>query len=116
MIDGFTILVGKNNKQNDMLTCKIAKPNDLWFHTQDIHGSHVVLRLEKSIDKYDKSKIDSIIYRCATIAAYFSKARMSSNVPVDYTHIKYVKKPNGAKPGMVIFTNNRTLFVNPKEP
>ena len=116
VIDGFTILVGKNNKQNDMLTCKIAKPNDLWFHTQDIHGSHVVLRLEKSIDKYDQSKIDSIIYRCATIAAYFSKARMSSNVPVDYTYIKYVKKPNGAKPGMVIFTNNRTLFVNPKEP
>lgn len=115
-IDGFAILIGKNNKQNDMLTCKIAKNNDLWFHTKDIHGSHVVLRLEKSIEKYDRSKIDSIIYKCATYAAFYSKAKLSSNVPVDYTLIKYVKKPNSAKPGMVIYTNNKTLYVNPKEP
>ena len=115
-INGFTILVGKNNKQNDYLTCKLANKNDLWFHTKDIHGSHVVLKLEKSIDKYDKSKIDSIIYKCATIAAFYSKAKLSSNVPVDYTFIKYVKKPNNAKPGMVIYTDNKTLYVNPKEP
>lgn len=111
-IDGFTIYVGKNNKQNDYLTCKLAKNNDMWFHTKDIHGSHVVLKLDKNIKKVP----DSIIYRCATIAAYYSKAKMSQNVPVDYTYIKYVKKPNGAKPGMVIYTDNKTLYVNPKQP
>lgn len=110
-IDGFTILVGKNNKQNDYLTCRIAKSSDLWFHTKDIHGSHVVLKLNKN-----KSATDSIIYKCATIAAYYSKAKLSQNVPVDYTYIKYVRKPNGAKPGMVIYTNNKTLYVNPKKP
>lgn len=111
-IDGFTVLVGKNNKQNDNLTCKIAKKNDLWFHTKNIHGSHVVLRLDKSIKKVP----DSIIYKCATIAAFYSKAKLSQNVPVDYTYVKYVKKPNGAKPGMVIYTDNKTLYVNPKSP
>lgn len=110
-IDGYTILVGKNNKQNDNLTCKIAKKNDLWFHTKDIHGSHVVLMLDKN-----KKATDSIIYKCATIAAYYSKAKLSQNVPVDYTFIKYVRKPNGAKPGMVIYTDNKTLYVNPKSP
>lgn len=110
-IDGFTILVGKNNKQNDYLTCRIAKSSDLWFHTKDIHGSHVVLKLNKN-----KPATDSIIYKCATIAAYYSKAKLSQNVPVDYTYIKYVRKPNGAKPGMVIYTNNKTLYVNPKKP
>lgn len=110
-IDGYTVLVGKNNKQNDNLTCKIAKKNDLWFHTKDIHGSHVVLRLDKN-----KKATDSIIYKCATIAAYYSKAKLSQNVPVDYTFIKYVRKPNGAKPGMVIYTDNKTLYVNPKSP
>lgn len=110
-IDGYTILVGKNNKQNDNLTCKIAKKNDLWFHTKDIHGSHVVLRLDKN-----KKATDSIIYKCATIAAYYSKAKLSQNVPVDYAFIKYVRKPNGAKPGMVIYTDNKTLYVNPKSP
>lgn len=110
-IDGFTILVGKNNKQNDYLTCRIAKSSDLWFHTKDIHGSHVVLKLNKN-----RPATDSIIYKCATIAAYYSKAKLSQNVPVDYTYIKYVRKPNGAKPGMVIYTNNKTLYVNPKKP
>ena len=110
-IDGYTILVGKNNKQNDNLTCKLAKKNDFWFHTKDIHGSHVVLRLDKN-----KKATDSIIYKCATIAAYYSKAKLSQNVPVDYTFIKYVRKPNGAKPGMVIYTDNKTLYVNPKSP
>ena len=103
------MLVGKNNKQNDYLTCRIAKDSDLWFHTKDIHGSHVVLKLGKK-----KNATDSIIYKCATIAAYYSKAKFSQNVPVDYTYIKYVRKPNGAKPGMVIYTNNKTLYVNPK--
>ena len=109
-IDGFTVYVGKNNKQNDYLTCKMARNKDIWFHTKDIHGSHVVLKVE------NKNVPDSIIYKCATIAAYFSKAKMSQNVPVDYTFIKYVRKPNGAKPGMVIYTDNKTLYVNPKKP
>lgn len=111
-IDGYTVYVGKNNKQNDYLTCKMAKNSDLWFHTKDIHGSHVVLKLPKNLEKMP----DSTIYKCSTIAAFFSKAKFSQNVPVDYTFIKYVKKPNGAKPGMVIYTNNKTLYVNPKSP
>lgn len=120
LIDGYTVLVGKNNKQNDYLTCKLAQNSDIWFHTKDIHGSHVVLKLDKTVDtlssRLDISKSgvpDSLLYKCASIAAYFSKARMSQNVPVDYTFIKYVKKPNGAKPGMVIYTDNKTLYVNP---
>ena len=109
LIDGYTVLVGKNNKQNDYLTCKLAQNSDIWFHTKDIHGSHVVLKLDNS--KTDVP--DSVLYKCAALAAYFSKARISQNVPVDYTFIKNVKKPNGAKPGMVIYTNNKTLYVNP---
>ena len=111
-INGFTVYVGKNNKQNDYLTCKIAKSTDIWFHTKDIHGSHVVLKILNKTKKVP----DSIIYKCATIAAYYSKAKMSSNVPVDYTYIKYVRKPKGAKPGMVIYTDNKTIFVNPQKP
>lgn len=120
LIDGYTILVGKNNKQNDYLTCRLAQNCDIWFHTKDIHGSHVVLKMDKDAEgltsKLDISNSgvpDAILYKCASIAAYFSKAKMSQNVPVDYTFIKYVKKPNGAKPGMVIYTNNKTLYVNP---
>lgn len=109
LIDGYTVLVGKNNKQNDYLTCKLAQNSDIWFHTKDIHGSHVVLKLDNS--KTDVP--DSVLYKCAALAAYFSKARISQNVPVDYTFIKNVKKPNGSKPGMVIYTNNKTLYVNP---
>ena len=108
-IDNYTIFVGRNNKENDYLTLKFAKKNDIWFHTKDIHGSHVILKNEgnKVID------ID-ILTKVASIAAYHSKGRNSSNVPVDYCEVKYVKKPNGAKPGMVIYTNNHTLNVNPK--
>lgn len=122
LIDGYTALIGKNNKQNDYLTCKIAQNSDIWFHTKDIHGSHVVLKLEreeKSLpEKLDITKTivpESVLYKCAALAAYYSKAKMSQNVPVDYTYIKYVKKPNGAKPGMVIYTNNKTLYVNPQK-
>lgn len=121
LVDGYTVFVGKNNKQNDYLTCKIAQNSDIWFHTKDIHGSHVVLKLDNepiNSNKLDISKTtvpNSILYKCASLAAYYSKARMSQNVPVDYTYIKYVKKPNGAKPGMVIYTNNKTLYVNPQK-
>ena len=107
-IENYTLLVGKNNIQNDYLTTKLAKPNDIWFHTKDIHGSHVILKTngeEPSID---------VIIRCAQIAAYYSKAKLSSNVPVDYTLVKYVKKPSGSKPGFVIYTHNKTVNVTPK--
>lgn len=108
--DGFTILIGKNNKQNDYLTTKLARGGDLWFHTKDIPGSHVVLRHE-----YGKDFTDEAIIKAARVAAFYSKAKNSDNVPVDYTLIKNVKKPSGAKPGFVIFTDNKTLFVTPED-
>ena len=116
-IDGYTVYIGKNNKQNDYLTCRLAQNYDIWFHTKDIHGSHVVLKTDSNSQSIDKSNMvpDAVLYKCASIAAYYSKARMSQNVPVDYTLIKYVKKPNGAKPGMVIYTNNKTIYANPQK-
>ena len=108
-IDGYIVYVGKNNKQNDYLTTKFAKKDDIWFHTKDIHGSHVILKTEGKIPE------DDVLAKCASLAAYFSKAKLSSNVPVDYTYVKYVKKPSGSKPGMVIYTNNKTLNVNPRK-
>ena len=101
------VSVGRNNRENDWLTFTFAKKEDLWFHTKDIHGSHVILKANDSIT-------DDILVKCAQIAAKHSKANVSSNVPVDYCFVKFVKKPNGAKPGMVIFTNNKTLNVNPQ--
>lgn len=106
-IDGYTVLVGKNNRQNDYIAMKVANDNDYWFHTKDIHGSHVILRCNG-----DMPKMDTII-KCAKIAAYYSKAKFSSNVPVDYTLVKYVKKPNGSVPGYVIYTNQKTVNVEP---
>ena len=121
-IDGYTVYIGKNNKQNDYLTCRLAQNSDIWFHTKDIHGSHVVLKTDSLHSSSENSSAsctfnipDSVLYKCASIAAYYSKARMSQNVPVDYTLIKYVKKPNGAKPGMVIYTNNKTIYANPQK-
>lgn len=104
----YTILVGKNNKENDYLTLKYASKNDIWFHTKDIQGSHVVLKTSNN----DNINNDILIH-CAQIAAYHSKASKSSNVPVDYCFVKYIKKPNGSKPGMVIYSNYHTLNVNP---
>ena len=108
IIDGYTVLVGKNNKQNDYLTLKIANKNDIWFHTQKIHGSHVILKCDNNL-----IPDEHILIKCAELAAYFSKAKASSNVPVDYTYVKYVKKPSGAKPGMVTYINYKTIFVTP---
>ncbi len=105
--DGLTIWVGKNNKQNDWLTLKKAKPNDLWLHVKDIPGSHVIVRAETA------EIPDRTLEQAAELAAYFSKARTSSTVPVDYTQRKNVHKPNGAKPGMVIYENQRTIYVTP---
>ena len=106
-IDGFKIYVGRNNKENDWLTLCFANKNDIWFHTKDIHGSHVILKVDKPINNND------ILVKCAEIAAKHSKAKLSSNVPVDYCPVQFVKKPHGAKPGMVIYTNNKTLNVKP---
>ena len=106
---GFRVLVGRNNRQNDQLTCKEADHRDLWFHTQKIHGSHVILCTEgREVD-------DDTIVEVAKLAAYYSQARESGNVPVDYTMVKNVKKPAGARPGMVIYTTCRTVNVTPEE-
>ena len=107
-IDNFTLLVGRNNKENDYLTLKFANKYDIWFHTKDIHGSHAVLKIE------NETPTEDILIKCAEITAYHSKARFSSNVPVDTCEVRYVKKTKGAKPGMVIYTNYNTLYVNPK--
>lgn len=105
--DGFSILCGRNNKQNDKLSMKYAKNQDLWLHTQGIAGSHVIIESE------GKEISDLAITQAAMIAAYNSKGRDSAQVAVDYTYIKHVKKPNGAKPGMVIFTDYYTAYVTP---
>lgn len=107
--DGFEILVGKNNIQNDRLTFKDSSPNDIWLHTKDIHGSHVILRCDRS------ELSDSALLEAAQLAAYYSQARNAPSAPVDYTRRRFVKKPNGAKPGMVIYTNQKTLIVAPKD-
>jgi len=107
--DGFEIKVGRNNKQNDKLTCKDSDKQDIWLHTKDITGSHTVISCKGEIPP------DRTVEEAAVIAAYHSKGRGSSKVPVDYTFIRYVKKPAGSKPGMVIFTNNKTLYVTPDE-
>ncbi|MGO1369539.1 Rqc2 family fibronectin-binding protein [Senegalia sp. (in: firmicutes)] len=107
--EGYDIYVGKNNKQNDYLTLKFADKNDIWLHTKDIPGSHVIIR------KNSNEIPEQTLYEAALLSAFNSKARMSSNVAVDYTEKRNVKKPNGAKPGMVIYENNNTLYVTPSE-
>lgn len=105
--DGIDIYVGKNNVQNDYLTTKFAEPQDIWLHTKNIPGSHVIIKLN------NRMASDSTILEAASLAAFYSKSRNSSNVPVDYTERKNVKKPSGAKPGMVIYYTNRTIYVTP---
>ncbi len=105
--DGFPILVGRNNRQNDQLTLKTAAKNDIWLHTQNIPGSHVILVTDGA------EPSETAIREAAVLAAYHSKARDSAQVPVDFTKVRFVKKPNGAKPGMVIFTNQQTLYIKP---
>ncbi|GGE41724.1 hypothetical protein GCM10011391_20600 [Pullulanibacillus camelliae] len=105
--EGIPILVGKNNKQNEFLTTRQASAEDTWLHTKDIPGSHVVIRA--------KDFGETTLMEAANLAAYFSKSSMSSSVPVDYTLIKHVHKPNGAKPGYVIYDHQKTVFVTPDE-
>ena len=119
-IDGYTILVGRNNVENDYLTLKYANKSDIWFHVKDFHGSHTILRLSDSNFKFrsddNKNSIldalpKNLVIATAKLALAHSKAKNSSNVPVDYCEVKYVKKPSGSKPGMVIYTNYRTIYV-----
>lgn len=105
--DGFSVLVGRNNNMNDKLTLKYAGNYDTWFHVKDSPGSHVICRTSGN------QITDGAIHDCAVIAAYYSKARESSNVAVDYTLVKNVKKPNGAKPGYVIYDSYKTEFATP---
>lgn len=107
--DGFDIFIGKNNKQNDYLTLKLAQSNDIWLHTKNIPGSHVIIK-RNGLDIPDKT-----LEEAAALAAWHSKARMSSNVSVDYTTVKNVNKPSGAKPGMVIYVNYKTAVVTPEK-
>lgn len=105
--DGTEIIVGKNNKQNDYLTNKLAARDEIWLHTKDIPGSHVVIR--------SKTPAEQTILEAASLAAYYSKARTSSSVPVDFTLVRHVKKPSGAKPGFVIYDHQQTVYVTPSE-
>ncbi len=109
--DGYEILIGKNNMQNDYLTLKIARITDTWLHAKDMPGSHVIIRPPKPGENIPKHILDL----AANFAAYFSKGRSSSLVPIDYTLRKYVRKPNGAKPGMVIYDNQKTIYITPDE-
>jgi predicted ribosome quality control (RQC) complex YloA/Tae2 family protein len=105
--DGIEIFVGKNNKQNDYLTNKLARRDEIWLHTKDIPGSHVLIR--------DLEPSEQTLHEAAILAAYFSKAKSSSSVPVDFTKIRHVKKPSGAKLGFVTYDNQQTLYVTPDE-
>ena len=106
---GLRVSVGRNNKQNDLLTCKEASGGDYWFHTQKIHGSHVILHTAGAAPD------EQSMTEAAMLAAYYSQAREGHNVPVDYTPVRYVKKPAGARPGMVIYTTYQTAYVTPDE-
>ncbi|MBU3111838.1 Rqc2 family fibronectin-binding protein [Clostridium lacusfryxellense] len=106
--EGIDIYVGRNNIQNDLLTLKLANKNDMWLHTKDIPGSHVIIKHIGDIP-------ETTLLEAGNLSAYFSKSQNSSSVPVDYTQVRNVKKPSGAKPGMVIYSTNKTIYVTPIE-
>ncbi len=108
-LGGLKIMVGRNNTENDYLTFSLAGKTDLWFHAKGMPGSHVVLFLK------EKEPENEDLLQAAALAAYYSKGKDSENVPVDYTYVKHVKKPSGSKPGMVIFTHQKTVYVNPEK-
>ena len=108
--DGFTVLVGRNNRQNDKLTLKQANNNDIWFHTKNIPGSHTILVTD------GREPTDTALWEAACIAAWHRRGKDSSQVPVDYTQVRHVNKPQGAKPGMVIYVQYKTLYVTPSLP
>ena len=106
---GTEILVGKNNSQNDKLTTKTARRTDLWLHVQKIHGSHVIISCDGTLPD------DKTLFEAATLAAYYSQGRESGKIPVDYTQVRFVKKPSGSMPGAVIYTDYKTMLVTPDE-
>ncbi|MFT5874037.1 MAG: putative ribosome quality control (RQC) complex YloA/Tae2 family protein [Clostridium sp.] len=106
--DGIDIYVGRNNIQNDLLTLKLANKNDIWLHTKDIPGSHVIIKNFGDMP-------ESTLLEAGNLSAFYSKSQNSSTVPVDYTQVRNVKKPSGAKPGMVIYTTNKTMYITPVE-
>jgi len=106
--EGIDIYVGRNNIQNDLLTLKLANKNDMWLHTKDIPGSHVIIKHIGDIP-------ETTLLEAGNLSAFYSKSQNSSSVPVDYTQVRNVKKPSGAKPGMVIYTTNKTIYVTPSE-
>ena len=106
--ENWEVFIGRTNKENDLLTTKLAKPHDWWFHTRIFHGTHVILR------NFGKKELPENLKRlCCRLAAYYSKAKKSTNVPVDYTQIRYVRKPRSSPAGYVIYSNQRTLYVDP---
>lgn len=105
--DGFRIFVGRNNRQNDQLSLKTARRDDLWLHVQKFHGTHVIISCE------GREPPDETITEAAMLAAWFSQAREGQNVPVDVTPVRFLRKPNGAKPGMVVYDRYRTVLVTP---
>ena len=104
--EGYEILVGRSNTQNDQLTCKIARRTDYWLHVQKIHGSHVIIRC----DGLEPS--DNTLLQAASLAALHSQGKDAGKIPVDYTMVRNVKKPSGALPGKVIYTEYSTLMVS----
>lgn len=108
--DGFGLLLGRNNRQNDRLTTKIAQPHDIWLHTQKIPGSHVILQCPEG-----REISETALREAAALAAFHSQARQADKVAVDYTEAHNVKKPNGARPGMVIYFEQQTIYVQPRE-
>lgn len=107
--DGIHIYVGKNNYQNDFLTLKFAEKHDMWLHTKNIPGSHVIIKKFGEIP-------ETTLGEAASLAAYYSKGREGTKIAVDYTEVRNVKKPSGSKPGMVIYYTNKTLYMDPKSP
>lgn len=111
-IEGYEVIVGRNNKENDYLTMKVANADDIWMHARGISGSHVIVRAGSARDPIP----EKVIAAAAEIASYYSKGRQDSKVPVDYTLRRHVRKPKGARPGMVIYSHERTITVNPRSP
>lgn len=109
VIDGFTVYIGKNNIQNDYISLKFSNPNDIWFHAQKIHGSHVLLRNPENLELDEIP--ENVLFNCAKLAKENSKGSDSLNVCIDYCLAKFVKKASGAKPGMVIYNNFKTIIV-----
>ena len=104
--DGIMIYVGKNNRQNDALTLQTARSENIWLHAKNIPGSHVMI-------DFEGEPPETTLREAASLAGFYSQARASSAVPIDYTPRKFVKKPSGARPGMVIYSTNRTVYVTP---